>query len=276
MSHVPAACPRCSAPLRAADEVCPFCGHVVSADTQPDATQPPPAQEPPPPPLQEPPPPRSEDVAIVATEPVPWEMWRKLGLFTALWRTWRDSIFRPIRFFRAMPPRGGFGPALGYTVVITAIGFFFGVYWDMVEGVIAGASEGRVPLELAGSLVKLLFGLAFMIPLYVGLIFAVVAVVHVGFLVVGAGRRGYEATFRAIAYASGPAAFAIFPFFGRYLSAVWGMVLIYIAVREAQRTTNGRATLGFLVPLFAFLMFVIFLGFLFQLLISSVDLGGAV
>ena len=54
------------------------------------------------------------------------------------------------------------------------------------------------------------------------------------------------------------------------------MVLLYIAVREAQRTTNARATLGFLVPLLVFLVFIIFLGFLFELLISSVDLGQSI
>lgn len=212
-------------------------------------------------------------MAEAGTEPIAWEAWRQFGFFTALWLTWKESVFRPVRFFRQMPPRGGIGPALGYTVLITVVGFFFSMYWGGVESALSGSGDEGVLFTLMGSLVTLLFGLAFMVPLYVGILFVTVAIVHVGFAVVGAGRRGYEATFRAVAYASGPAVFAIFPFFGPYLSLVWGMVLLYIAVREAQRTTNARATLGFLVPLLVFLVFIIFLGFLFELLISSVDLG---
>ncbi|KPK37194.1 MAG: hypothetical protein AMJ65_15175 [Phycisphaerae bacterium SG8_4] len=215
----------------------------------------------------------SAEVAEAGTEPIPWEAWKQFGFFTALWLTWNDSVFRPVSFFRRMPPRSGIGPALGYTVLITVVGFFFSMYWGSVEGALSGSGDEGVLFTLAGNLATLLFGLAFMIPLYVGVLFVTVAIVHVGFAVVGAGRRGYEATFRAVAYSSGPAVFSIFPFFGPYLSLVWGMVLLYIAVREVQRTTNARATLGFLVPLLAFLVFIIFLGFLFELLISSVDLG---
>lgn len=276
MSNVPSACPRCSAPLRATDEVCPFCGHVTTQAVDSDAPQPPaPPLEPPPPPAAEEMPPAAgtEDVESAGTGPVPWENWRKLGFFPALWLTWKDSVFRPVHFFRRMAPRGGVGPALGYAVLITVVGMFFSLYWSSVEAALGGTGDESIVVTLVGSLVTLLFTMAFVIPLYVGLLFVMVAVVHVGFMVVGAGRRGYEATFRAVAYSSSSAAFAIFPFFGPYLSMVWGMVLLYIGVREAQRTTNARATLGFLMPLLAFLVFIIILGFLFELLIRSVDLG---
>jgi hypothetical protein len=216
-----------------------------------------------------------EVLEAAGAEAVPWERWREFGFFNALWLTWRNSVFRPVPFFRKMPPRAGIGSALAYTVVMTAIGFFFSLYWSGVESAVSGAADGGLLLSLVTSFVTLLFGLAFMIPIYLGFLFVAVAVIHVGFMVVGAGRRGYEATFRAVAYASGPAAFAIFPFFGPILSTVWGMVLLFIAVREAQRTTNGRAALGFLAPLVAFLVFILLLGLLFGLLVSSLDLGGS-
>jgi hypothetical protein len=217
--------------------------------------------------------PGRQDPALVATEPPPWERWRRLGFSTALWLTWRDSVFRPVRFFRRLPPRSGFGPAIAYLVIVTVIGFFFSFYWGTVQGAVSGASEGELGVTLLGGLVTVVFGLALAVPLYVALLFVIVAVVHVGFMVVGAGRRGYEATFRAMAYASGPAAFAVFPFFGPILSGVWGMVITYIAVREVQRTTNGRATLGFLVPFLALTVFVFFLGIVLQLLLRSVGLA---
>jgi len=123
------------------------------------------------------------------------------------------------------------------------------------------------------SFLVLVVWLVFVIPLYVGALFAMAAILHLSFVIVGAGRRGFEATFRAIAYASGPAAFAIFPFFGPLLSTVWGTVLVFIAVREVQRTSNGRAVLGFTLPLIAFLGLFLVLALLLSLLLSVADIS---
>jgi hypothetical protein len=276
----PSSCPRCSAPLLGTDEVCPFCGYHLSAGPTPDEMPPEPPEAAPaePEPSSSPSPgdiAPSLDVGAVATEPPPWERWRQFGFFTALWLTWRESVFRPVQFFRRLPPRTGYGSPLGFAVIVTVFGLFFSFYWSTVEEAVSGTLEQGVAVELIGGFVTLLFGLALVIPLYVGLLFASVAIIHVGFLVVGAGRRGYEATFRAVAYASSPAAFSVFPFFGPLLSLVWGMVLIYVGVREVQRTTNGRATLGFLIPFLAVLVLVVFLSVLLVLALSSLGLEPA-
>ncbi len=280
MSVARSSCPRCSAPLLASDVVCPFCGYPLSAT--PVAEQAPPSRleaAPPEPERFASPPPESvgpsPDVAAVATEPPPWERWRQFGFFTALWLTWRESVFRPVEFFRRLPPRAGYGSPLGFAVIVTVFGLFFSFYWSTVEGAVSGTLEQGLAVELIGGLVTLLFGLALVMPLYVGLLFASVAIIHVGFVIVGGGRRGYEATFRAVAYASSPVAFSVFPFFGPLLSLIWGMVLIYVGVREVQRTTNGRATLGFLIPFLAVLALAVLLSILLVLALSSLGLQPA-
>lgn len=291
MSQPPSSCPRCSAPLLATDEVCPFCGYTLSVEPMPDAAPPPPLEaelDRGPPPLESVPPERQPsprpspvvggtdpDVGSVATESPPWERWRQFGFFRAFWLTWRDSAFRPVPFFRRLPPRGGYGSPLGFAVIVTVFGLFFSFYWNTVQEAVTGTLEQGLAMELIGGFVALLFGLALVVPLYVGLLFVSVAVIHVGFLIVGAGRRGYEATFRAVAYASGPAAFSVFPFFGPLLSLVWGMVLVYLGVREVQRTTNARATLGFLIPFLAVLVLVVFLSVLLALALGSLGLEPA-
>jgi hypothetical protein len=196
---------------------------------------------------------------------------RTHGFWSALWLTWRDSVFRPVHFFRRLPPRGGYGPALGFSVLLTAIALVFNFYWSTIETLLAGGGEEGMLVLIFGNLVMLLIGGGFLLALYIGLLYVIVATVHVGFMVVGAGRMGYQATFRAIAYSSGPAAFAIFPFFGPFLSMVWGSVVVYIAIREAQRTTNSRAALGFLMPLIAFTVFFMFLAIVFALILSTTD-----
>jgi hypothetical protein len=215
------------------------------------------------------------DVDAVATQPPPWERWRQYGFFRALWLTWRDSVFRPVEHFRRLPPRAGYGSPLGFAVIVTVFGLFFSFYWSTVESAVSGTFEHGLAVELIGGFAALLFGLALFIPVYVGLLFASAAIIHVGFLIVGAGRRGYEATFRAVAYASSPVAFSVFPFFGPLLSLVWGMVLIYVAVREVQRTTNGRAALGFLVPFLALLALAVILSMLLVLVLTSLGLEPA-
>jgi hypothetical protein len=256
-------CSRCSAPLTATDQTCPFCGLVI-ADRA--AARP----EPPPPPPSGPPAAKAiTEAASVASTVPPWENWREFGFFRALWLTWKDSAFRPVQFFQGLPPRGGYGSPLGYAVLATIVGLFFSFYWGVVEEALSGTLEQGLAMQVFGGLVTLGVG----VPLYVGLLFTSVAVIHIGFMVVGAGRQGFEATFRAVAYACGPAVFAIVPFFGPLLSLVWGMVLVFVAVREVQRTTNVRASLGFLVPFLAFLVFVVVVRVLFGLLLGSMELG---
>ncbi len=271
-------CPRCFARVEGGVEACPHCGYELRAVARPTSEPVAAAAEraaigrPPQPDAGAGP--RADEVAAPGTAPPPWENRRALGFWRALWLTWRDSLFRPVPFFRRLPPRGGYGPALGYAILLTLIGFLFSSYWSVVEGFLAGgqAQEGDPLLILAGSFLALLLFLVILIPLYVGLLYALVAIIHLGFLVVGAGRRGFEATFRAVAYTSGTAAFAIFPFFGPVLSSVWWMVLIFIAVRETQRTTNGRATLAFLIPVLVLVAVGAVLALLLQAVLATLDL----
>jgi len=252
--------------------MCFACGQVLSEPGQPgqvEAAPPPSWLEPAstPPPVQQ----TAEQVWAAGTQPPPWEDRGRYGFWLALWLTWRDSVFKPVPFFRTLPPRSGLGPAIGYTLLITAVALFFNFYWETLRSALSGgAEEGLAAMLLGGLIAFLMFGL-FLLVLYLGLLFLAVALIHLGFMVVGAGRMGYEATFRATAYASGPAAFAIFPFFGPLLGLVWGSVVFFIAVREAQRTTNGRATVAFLMPLFVMTAFVLILGILFALLIGTAD-----
>lgn len=271
-------CPRCFARVEGGVAACPHCGYDL--DTEPRPTSRPEKATAEPAMVGRPLEPyavasaQAREVAAAATAAPPWESRRALGFWSALWLTWRDSLFRPVPFFRRLAPSGGYGPALGYSILLTLIGFLFSSYWSVVEGLLAGSQgeEGGPLLILAGSFLALLLFLVVLIPLYVGLLYALVAIIHLGFVVVGAGRRGFEATFRAVAYSSGTAAFAIFPFFGPVLSSVWWAVVVFIAVREAQRTTNGRATLAFLIPVLVLVAFGAVLALLLQALLATLEL----
>lgn len=255
MSPGPGVCPSCGAPLLPGDDVCPFCGEVLGAP-RPGAGSP-----------------RPEPAPAPGIEPPAWEQRKRLGFWVSLWVTWRDSVFRPVEFFRRLPPRGGIGPALGFAFLFSALALLLNIYWGLVEGALTGTQEGGALLYAAGGLFMAFLWLAFALPLYVGVLFALAGILHLCFMIVGAGRQGFEATFRGVGYTHGPAAFAIFPFFGPLLGMIWGTVILFVAMREVQRTTNGRATLAFLLPLVAFMTLFIVLAVLVALILAGSDLG---
>ncbi len=285
MRTEPLVCTNCGAPLIPGDNICPFCGEIVAPAAPPPPPPPPLPPEPfaPPPsvpgavsaaaepPL--PPPPSEEQIAAAGTVVPAWEDRRTYGVWASLFITWRESVFRPVEFFRTLPPRGGIGPALGFAVLFSTLGLIMNIYWGTVQSALAGSAEEGLGILLLGGMFVALLWLAFVLPVYVGLLFAMAGVLHVCFMAVGAGRRGFEATFRAIGYSSGPAAFAIFPFFGPLITVVWGTVVLFIGMREVQRTTNGKATLAFLLPLFALILFSILLAIVLALIFASTGLG---
>lgn len=215
-------------------------------------------------------------------QPPAWEQKRELGFWVGLWLTWRDSVFRPVPFFRTLPPKSGPGAALSYYVLISSFGLFFSLYWGTLESVLGGGLDDALGPDLGltltgGQKTALLIvgsGVAFvfLILVYIALLFVTAAIVHVGFAVVGAGRQGFEGTLRALAYSAGPLAFLVFPFFGQLLAPVWAAVLAFIALREVQRTTNGRAMLGFLLPAIALTLLMAFGMLVLALLLGTAEL----
>ena len=212
-----------------------------------------------------------------------WERRHELGFWVALWWTWRDSVFRPVDFFRSLPAKGSQGAAILYYLLLSGLGLFFGLYWGTLETIVGGGLDSalapglgldlsagqKIALAIVGTAVSFVF----MLLLYVALLFMTAAFVHVGFALVGAGRQGFQATLRALSYTAGPAAFLVFPFFGQLLSGVWLSILVFIGMREIQRTTNGRATLGFLLPAIALtLLFAVAL-LLLTLLVSWAEIA---
>lgn len=279
-------CPACGALLTG--QVCLSCGyrsseevHVAEPDAAMETTQPvdeTPAAEAGARSRAEP------DIRVdVDGSPPPWERRSTLGFFQALWTTWRDSVFRPVPFFRWLEPAGPAGPALAYYTLVSAVGIFFLLYWSVLETILGGGLSNlptsqlglqvtpgeELTLIIAGSVVNFVFLVVLAV---VGLLIGA-AVVHAGFAVVGAGRQGFGGTFRGLAYSAGPVVFTLFPFFGGLISVVWASVLVFIAMREVQRTSNGRAVLGFLMPLLGLFLLMFLFAFIIGLILSTADIG---
>jgi hypothetical protein len=217
----------------------------------------------------------------------PWEKRRELGFGQALRETWRGVCFGPTRFFSRMPRTGGYeGPVLyliiGNFVSTLAVMIPMMVGTLMLGAQSAGGSMGGMDPQLlkalassgiGGGIAQLVFS-----PI-VAILAAFVSggMMHLGLMVTGGAKNGFEATLRAYCYQAG--SFAYFNVLalplglagvligasqgppgilvGMYagqapfglLALFWGLPVLVIGLREAHETTTLRA-LGFLlIPL---------------------------
>ena len=72
---------------------------------------------------------------------------------------------------------------------------------------------------------------------------------HLGALLLGASRNGFNATLRAWGYAQGPGVVAIVPCFG-FLAALYVYALTAMGLSELQKVSFGRAAFALsVIPL---------------------------
>jgi len=235
-------CSNCGEPRKFGDRFCSNCGRPFEEPT-PELTpeliptpQPSPAEPPP------------------VTRYAAWEDRQKLGFFNAIWETWKESTFYPNRFFSRVPFNGGIAGPLLYALII---GWVSVAIYTIYEWIFAGIGENfvrqyfdsedalfRYGMAGGSDLLSLLIAPIFLILL----MFVESGIYHLIAMIFGWAKHTYEATFRAVAYGSGPFMFVIVPFCGGLIGAVWALVITIIGVKHMQETSGGKATLVVLLP----------------------------
>jgi hypothetical protein len=192
------------------------------------------------------------------TGSTPWEDMASLGFFTAFFRTMKQVLFSPRAFFRNMPVNKGMGSPLLYGVIIsffaTIVGLLVQYALSGSMGSVSGAEgmEGVNFLRPASLLIS-----AFFLPIILAVGFFILsAIFHICLLIVGAGKRGFEATFRVVSYASSSQAFMLVPFVGWLIIIFYNLVLGTIGFRESHQTTTGRAFIAVLLPMIIMLFLI--------------------
>ena len=192
------------------------------------------------------------DESIHAEEVVsyysPWDDRENLGFFKALFDTWVQAVFNPVKFFSKMPPGGGFGGPLLYGFIMGEIGLLVVLVWQgmsiFVPSFMDRGGMGLLSAQMAG--MTFLFFLSPVLVI-VGL-FIVSGILHVCLLLVGGAQRSFETTFRVVCYASSTQLWNLIPFCGGMVGGIWNLVLQIIGLREAHETTTGRAVLAVFLP----------------------------
>lgn len=181
----------------------------------------------------------------------PWENRAALGTLPALWETIKNSMANPVELFAATPREGGLQAPLAYGTILLALGFAGACLWQVIGNMLGMGMTPFLPQDEQGAqLVGGVVGLgiaALMIvlsPLF-GLIGLMVnaGITHLGLILVGGNRHGFEATVRGIAYAQGPQVLGLIPCVG-YLAGVWVLVLEVIGLSRLHEIPWWQALLG--------------------------------
>lgn len=230
-------------------------GETPSPPGVPPGGDEPPREPPPEPPPGTPPPaPRGGPPPESAASGVPWEERQHLGFAEGLFRTLRESLMRPTPFFRSLPPEGPtpppplgpIGSPILYSILVGVPSLIVGLFWQFLAssiGIMEG--EGSEAIFHLGFVVLFACMAPIMIPIML-LIWS--AILHLFLILLGGASASFLATFRTVAYASGPQIFEVIPLCGGLISTIWGLVISVIGLREVHRTTTGRAVGAVLLP----------------------------
>jgi hypothetical protein len=226
-------CPFCTYEIPKEAAQCRHCGQwleerQVAAPIEPGAADAPP-------PLPSP----------FATEPdddgyCAWEDAENLGWFKAYTETVKESLFSPTAFFSKLPSGGSVGYAFAYGMVSITIGYLFASLWSMMLPSASGQGGGFSNF----------LGTFFFAPVVaaIGLLLNSF-VFHVCLWILGGINDSYNASLKAVCYASGPQLFHAIPFLGSLIATVWWLVLVVIGLRETHQVSTGKVVLAIFLPI---------------------------
>lgn len=208
----------------------------------------------------------------------PWES--KEGFISAFFKTVREALFSPTRFFKKVASGTGYGISLIYGLICGALTDYTNVFWiwlffSMFFQSLPTKFSHVIPFLSSVAIILLLIFL----PIFEALsLFIGSAVTHLCLMIVGGNKKGFEATFRTFSYANSARLFHMVPFFIipflapilYFASTIYHLTLIIIGVRECNEISTGKAVLAVLLPLIILTGLGILGAVLFPLLLGRV------
>jgi len=203
--------------------------------------------------------PRPSD-ALAKGPYVAWEYRHQIGRVNALFTTWLQTLFSPLRFFRSAPISGDYRSPLLYGIFWTLVGSAGGIVWKFLLYVyptfinFLGGELIHVSVQLSKTYV--LVAIALLISPLLALIMLLVAcaVYHI-FVALFTGRHaGFEATLRVVCYSTGTNALYFLPVVGVMLGGIWQLILVTAGLKELHRISLPMAVIITFVPFSLLLM----------------------
>jgi hypothetical protein len=179
---------------------------------------------------------------ISAEEYTPWESGE--GFINAFYRTTRDSLFTPSRFFKKISFGEGYWSPLIYGLITGIIGNGCAIFWIWLF-MAQMIPMDRIPFQYSLSILQTIVPLPFYqaVAIFIGS-----AIIHLCLMIVKGNNNGYKTTFRAISYSYSGYLFGIIPFVGLIIGGIYTFILTIIGVREGHGISTGKAVLAVLLP----------------------------
>jgi hypothetical protein len=178
----------------------------------------------------------------------PWERRSDLGLWQAIYQTFKAVLFSPHALFTTLTFRGGLREPLAFGLLVGGVGSMLGYFWPFL--IFSGRASAFAQSVFGFLGVGLIFlFMIVIIPVWVTVgMFIQSAILHLLLLMVGSGKNGYEATFRVICYSQAGQVWEVIPFLGGFVGKIWMLVVQIIGLRDMHETTYVRVILAFLIP----------------------------
>ncbi|MBC7186398.1 MAG: YIP1 family protein [Calditrichaeota bacterium] len=187
----------------------------------------------------------------------PWEEMGRVGFWKSLWDTISGVLFSPNTFFARMPVTGGIGKPLLFGLLVGSVSSIVdsiislsGWLWPMGLRHYPGMAEfpDIFPLWMSRTALVPLVSLTAPMMVLVGM-FLWAGILHLCLMLVGGAQRGFEATFRVVAYSEAASLFRILPFCGSVVALPWMIVVQIIGFKQAHQISSGKAVGAMLLPL---------------------------
>ena len=169
------------------------------------------------------------------------------------WETVKLILGAPDQAFARMRRTGGFGNPMGFITSGLVVGQVAQtLYWGLL-GLVLALAFAPEPEAIATIAIWIGIGVArdLFAAVMAGTIgtFIGAAIWHVIFLIFGAGRGGFEGTYRILAFVNGAAyTLGLIPIVGPLIGAIYSIVLMIHAVTHTHEVSGGRAAAAVLLP----------------------------
>jgi hypothetical protein len=169
----------------------------------------------------------------------------------AAFETVRQIFSSPAETFRRMQTTGGFSKPMAFYLLLSwASGVAAIGYQALVSFINPEIFLGDAAKSLShNAILVICAAVAFLLPIFLIIgSFLSAATFHLGLMIVGAAKKPFEVTYRAVVYASGATSVLQFiPLCGGYLYMFANFFYVVIALREAHQTETWRIVLGSLI-----------------------------
>jgi hypothetical protein len=171
-----------------------------------------------------------------------------MGLRDGILKTARQAAFSPRAFFRHTAVEGGVREPLAFGILFGSIGLMLELFWQFLTG---DGSLTSIPLDFMADcwVGFVFFAAAILCPVASAVMICMTSlVVHLLLSVVGGGKNGFEATFRAVCYSQATQFWAVIPYVGGFVATFWLVVVQLVGIREIHGVSYARVVIAFLIP----------------------------